>query len=586
VSEDYYGGRPQNWASSFDISDAKTSTFDLLSHGILRIGLVETSFDIEALPWKYSPEAHPSWRLRFLSLKWLCPTIYSCVFSGADVAPRMELVSAVLQRWITWEREASDDDRLDHWNGHTVALRATSLVSASTFINADWLKASMEKHGDWLLNEDNWDGPWNHGLMQSIALLGVALRLDRRDSIEVAVDRIRRSLDAMIDSQGCINEQATAYARFIYNLLTQVSRVFEENKIELPDYKLGERQRLLAIFMAHATEPNGTFVQLGDSLKTAPMSVKDTELEYVTSGGLSGPIPAASVAVYDQGFIFGRSGWGLEREFQDESFYSLRFGPQRVIHGHNDHMSLTWFESGRNIVIDSGHNGYKDDEFRRHLRSVDAHNVLSIRGLRHDWSANTRLVRQEVSDQAQFFELCDEAYSGVTRSRSVLAVPKGPIITVDRTDAGNTTRIHDQLWHLAPDHQLVSIDGGHATFKTPDDDGETHLISHVIEASDEIFPPGSRYWIGSLSPHQGWYSGHDQENVAAPALAFTHDSAKLFMVTCIARCGKGEFLGHSLRSEGSGWFILRIHTLSGSWVWRISPGGYLALRSRPKVEKQ
>jgi hypothetical protein len=226
----------------------------------------------------------------------------------------------------------------------------------------------MEKHALWLVNEDNWDGPWSHGLMQSIALLAVALRLDLQKSVDIAVERIRRSLDAMIDDQGFINEQATAYARFIYNLLTQVSTVFRENEIQLPDFKLGERQRFLAIFMAHATEPSGTFVQLGDNLKTAPVSVKDTELEYVISQGLSGPVPTTRVAVYDQGFIFGRSGWGLDRDFAQESCYSLSFGPQRVIHGHNDHMSLTWYESGRNILIDSGHNGYRGDQFRRHLR--------------------------------------------------------------------------------------------------------------------------------------------------------------------------------------------------------------------------
>lgn len=584
MTADYYGGDPQDWASSFDISDAKTSTFDLLENGILRIGLVETPIELGALPWSYSPEAHPSWRLRFLSLKWLCPTVDSCTYPGSDVESRTELVAGVLQQWITWENAASAGDRHDHWNGHTVALRATTLVSASTLIHSAWLKASMEKHAAWLVNEDNWDGPWNHGLMQSLALLAVALRLNLRESVDIATERIGRSLDAMIDDQGCINEQATAYARFIYSLLTQVSIVFRANKMQLPDFRIDERQRLLATFMSHATEPSGTFVQLGDSLKTSPISIEGTELEYVTSQGLSGPEPATRVAVYDQGFIFGRSGWGLERQFDSESYYSLRFGPQRVIHGHNDHMSLTWFESGRNIIIDSGHNGYRDDEFRRHLRSVDAHNVLTVRGLRHDWSADTRLVRQEVGERSQFFELCDEAYPGITRSRSILAVPKGPMLVIDRTDAGGVSRSYDQLWHLAPDHHLVSLDDGHATFKTMDDGGETHLISYSIDSVDGVRAPGSRYWRGSLEPHQGWYSGQDQENVAAPTVSFTQRSSKLFISTCIVRCAKGEFRGHSLRRDGMGWLILRVHTVSGSWVWRISHGGYLALRSRPTVD--
>lgn len=583
IIKSIYKGKQQNWASSFDISDAKSSNYDLLTRGIIKIGQLETAVDLEDLPWAFNDDSHPSWRLRFLSLKWICPLVYESVSDQSKITSRLPIIKQVLRSWIDWESTAENEDRQDHWHGHTSALRTTALVSASSVIDEPWLLDAIVSHGKWLADEAHWDGPWNHGLMQSMALLSVAFRLDEESMRQIAMTRIEQCLNAMIDDQGCINEQAPAYSRFIYNLLTQLAKIFVTNDMSPGSLQIAKRQALLIRYMVQSTDPSGNFAQIGDSLRTAPMTVSGTDLEYVASLGEQGTAPTELISIFDQGFIFGRSGWGTNRPFRDESFYSLRFGPQRIIHGHNDHMSLTMYDCGRDIIIDSGHNGYRNDAYRQHLRSIDAHNVLRVRDVRHDWSAYTDLIRSEVSDSSQFFELRDQAYKGFVRSRSMLAGPHAPMVVLDRVGKTEKAATFDQLWHLSREHVLESVDEGHAVFRTLDGAISTHLISYIVDPDMGTYKPSPSYWKGSLNPHQGWSSGSDLENVPSPVLAFSATTRNLFQITVIVNLTCNDEVGHSLRAESDGLSILRIHMPHGSWAWKISHGGYIGLRSKPSI---
>src|SRR6202035_1284021 len=113
--------------------------------------------------------------------------------------------------------------------------------------------------------------------------------------------------------------------------------------------------------------------------------------------GARGTPPQQRVAVYAAGYVFGRSGWGTKtRPFSSQSFYSLRFGPGRQIHGHDDHMSVTYYARGRNLIVDGGHTGYEVGAYRDYLRSAQAQNVLVMPGVRFSATAATALTRQSI----------------------------------------------------------------------------------------------------------------------------------------------------------------------------------------------
>lgn len=576
-----FTGKPQTWTQTFDISSAKRSNFDLLMRGILRLGDVSTEVDFDNLPWEADSETHPSWRLRFLGLKWLCPLMIDMSMANGEVAPRVELIDGVLKSWVKWEKSASASESHDHWFGHTVSLRATTLVAASGWIEERWLLDSLLEHADWLSLDANWDGTWNHGLMQAMALLAIGFRLDNENYKSLALARIDSCLKVMIDDQGCINEQAPAYASFINTLLLQLESIFEFNTIV--DYRFDFKSLRVKLerFQVHSLDPSGQFVQLGDSFRVSTDPPLGSELEYAVTQGTSGMVPKERVVIFDQGFIYGRSGWGIERDFSEETFYSIRFGPQRIIHGHNDHMSVTRFDKGRDIIIDSGHNGYKNDDYRKHLRSVSAHNVLTVRNRRHDWQATTRLTRSSIGSASQFYELEDFAYGDINRIRSYSVSDYGPLLVFDRVNETEQLETFDQLWHLSRDHSLISADFGNVLFRTSDGLVDTHLISYAFDTDSGVGRPAVRFWHGSMDPHQGWSSRVDGENFPAPAMAFSSKGTSLRMVTAVFSVTSSSTFGHSMRKESESVWIFRAHTEDGSWAWKISMDGGIRLWRSP-----
>src|SRR5258708_40268238 len=85
------------------------------------------------------------------------------------------------------------------------------------------------------------------------------------------------------------------------------------------------------------------------------------------------PRPGGSGAVgtLAAGYVFGRSTWG-----PNGTFYSLRFGPGRQVHGHDDHMGITYYSRGRNLIVNAGHTGYEVSPYRTDLRSPEAASTL------------------------------------------------------------------------------------------------------------------------------------------------------------------------------------------------------------------
>ena len=183
-----------------------------------------------------------------------------------------------------------------------------------------------------------------------------------------------------IDPQGAVNEQATLYENFVYTLWQTALPALAACGYQLPGW-ITARIAKLPAFLGSATEPDGDLVQIGDSYVERPADV--------------GPRHAL-VSVYPQaGYVFGRSGWTPAA-----SFYSLRFGPGREIHGHNDHMGLTYYARGRDLIVDAGHDGYAATPYRTWLQSPEAASTLVLPGVPFSPGAATALVADQIGVRA------------------------------------------------------------------------------------------------------------------------------------------------------------------------------------------
>jgi hypothetical protein len=297
--------------------------------------------------WSMNPFGEPTWFEDFRSGGWIEQLISGYEANGPHAAADRARAAAIITGWL-----------------RAVPLNARdplALVCLSqAFPGQRWIDGRVAR----AVNYDaaHWLDAWNQGLKQDIGLLKI----------------------------GC-GYPATAFGgatrRWRSTAVRQLIASFEANPLGPELYASGVPERIgkLPAFLAHATEPNGDLTQLGDS--------------YVERSAAPGP-RGGLVAVYRTGYVFGRSSWS-----KDASFCSLRFGPGRELHGHDDHMGLTYYAGGRNLFVDSGNSGYAETGYRAFLRSPEASSDLVMPGVPFRENVPTVLVKDQVRRRGQFYEL-------------------------------------------------------------------------------------------------------------------------------------------------------------------------------------
>jgi hypothetical protein len=496
------------------------------------------------IDWDLDPYGHPSWTARFRDLTWVQPLL-----RRAEHGDRYRhRAGTILRSFLAAHPLVPGADPGPAWNPTLTAKRTETLMCATrVFGNAPWLRAALAEHGGVLT--DRWSGAWNRGTMEIRALLALGCLTGDAARVELAESRVAASFaesggGPVIGADGSTNEQSLSYGRTAYWLWRQIVRDLIACGRDVPDL-LTARLPLLLAFLADATMPNGRLVPLGDSFASAAApGVKGTPGEYAASAGAKGAPPEHRVAMYRGGYVFGRSGWGTERAFRAESFYSLRFGPGRQFHGHNDHQALTWYAGGRQLLVDSGHEGYLAGPYRAYLQSARAHNVLLPAYAAPDPEAVTTLTRSRLAETAQFFEVTDDAI-GATRTRGALFLQQpDAVVVLDRVRGGPAQR-YDQLWHLAPELGVDEVDTNEVTAYAPDGTGVAVLR---IPMSPDSSGASTEVIRGASDPYQGWVSGGLGERTPAPVVAMSQvgpDPTFLTVLVAVDRAApvRVEFLG-------------------------------------------
>lgn len=480
------------------------------------------------LDWTLDPFHHPSWVARYQGLAWVQPLLV-----GAVKEPAYRKRAVAILRDFLADNPAPAPPVLGAWAPTITAKRALTLICASTVVGRPrWLNDGLTEHGDQL--SAVWSGAWNQGTFEIRGLLALGCFTGNAGWKDVARARVEASfgdnpLGPAIGADGSSNEQSLGYSRTAYWAWREVVRDLGRCGLEVPTV-VTERLPMLLDFLAHATMPDGRLVPLGDTYDSAtPPRVAGSAAQYAATLGREGVAPSDLVAVYDAGYVFGRSGWGTERPFGAESFYSLRFGPGRQVHGHNDHQAITWYAGGRPLLVDSGHYGYAPGAYRDYVQSARAHNVLVARDAPLDSYAATALERRHLEEDAQYFEVSDDAL-GARRVRDVLFLQSPDAIVVLDRVIGGPFRPYDQLWHLAPDLQTTVVGPNAARADAPDGHGVTVLSIPMLGQSSA---PALHVVRGAENPYQGWVSGELGKRAPADVVAVSQETQDPVILTVL-----------------------------------------------------
>ncbi|WP_238161938.1 heparinase II/III domain-containing protein [Kribbella antibiotica] len=466
--------------------------------------------------WRLNPADNPSWYMWLHSLRWLGQGIRA---AGKGDKRALQRVDAIAHDWVRdnpypWRSDAGATESTMHRTNVLICLRQA--VQSGLRVGRlppayRWIDAALLQHSQYL--QRHWSGDWNHGTEESLALFGVGCTLGRAELKRTAADRLTAGIKTAIDAQGSTNEQSTAYAQYNYSLWGRAIDVLGRCGVEASPTIKARRQQL-ANWLALATNSLGYLHQLGDSevVKTAP--VAGTPLEYAGTLGTRGTRPVQRVGVFDAGYVFGRTGWGVERPFGAESTYSIRFGPVRRLHGHDDHMSLTYTSLGRDVLIDGGHAGYQGDEWQRWARGASAHNVMTVSGV---GASATRLTRSVVQETSEYYELRDAG-----RTRGVLVLKDPDLMVVLDRGSSAVRRSYETLWHLPAGQQVTPYGQGSVVAQRPGDTVKTVLLQ--VPYGEPTAP---------AQVESSWHYRTIDKRSAAPVVGFTRSGRTASILSVI-----------------------------------------------------
>lgn len=513
-----------------------------------------------AIDWSMDPFHDPTWRLDFRWGEWIEALIERYLAGGPHASAYRDRAKAILKTWIA-DVPIADKNPL------------TAICSAQAFPGQAWIHNEIPVLLDYYAA--HWQGAYNHGLSQDLELLRAgcaypAAQWGGRPATwrKTALAQMTASFEPnqygpAVDAQGVSNEQATGYANFSFGLWTTAEASLRACGLSLPGWITG-RIAKMPLFLALATQPDGKLVQIGDTYRIAPRNRAHTPLQFAATRGARGTAPSRRIGVYAAGYVFGRSAWGTANTFGSQSFYSLRFGPGTQIHGHADHMGLTYYARGRNLIVNAGHDGYANTPYRAYLLSPEASSVLVMPGIPFLPSAATRLVTSDIQAKAQFYEFYDTAFGGLPRWRSVYVDQEPGLILV--FDRASGAAAYEQFWHLDPGLSVRSVTATTAVAAAPG----TQLVIKQVPL------PGQRIPSGSTRVVSGFVSRGQNRRTRAPIVTMTRRGASAAMLTLIAPTAHGVRVKASIAAAGGGRYRLRVTIGKQSLTFLVTAGGEIS----------
>ncbi len=387
--------------------------------------------------WAMSPYHNRSWEFVFQSLRWMGTLVVAYENSGEE--RYLDRAKEITKDWVDHNRRGARGTPSYAWKDHPVSLRSQALVCLSMHVKDAWLKQTLAEHAKLLSDSRLYKKGHNHGIDQDIALMAIGCRYGRKDWTGLAVKRLTGTVKLDVDSQGALMEQAPRYAVYVHSRLMVAMTNIKDCGRKVPG-EISRRADALKAFVAHSTQPNGFMVPIGDG-----SAVVEPKMETGT--------PKENVKVYKAGYVYGRTDWGKP----ESAFYSIRFGPGLKFHGHEDHLGVTYYAQGRDILVDGGFNSYEKSSYRYWTLSPEAHNVPSVVGARFRPRTASKLVKTSYGKDRQAFKLTDKAY-GASRTRSVLVNHGQDVMAVLDTASGGKKVTN--LWRFAPSFKVISNGGG------------------------------------------------------------------------------------------------------------------------------
>lgn len=464
----------------------------------------------EQIRWTEDPFRQRNWRFQLHTLRWLEPI--RRVSLRRNNEKLAETWWRYVESWIDANPPANPASRwawVDMADGLRGIVLAQGLAIISDARRQEKLLVSLRSHLDWLLDPDNY-AQGNHAMHQNSGAWVLSLLIGSPPEKRTVLDRISVHLANAFDADGVNEEGSLAYQLLNRRWWLEMRHRLEIENVALPEEF--ERIEKLPIFLAHATRPDGRLEQLGDTDVASAEGISNHATEYATTNGQKGAPPQELHRTFSRGWIFGRDTWGEDSEttFANATFYSIRFGPQNAIHGHEDGGSVTFYAGGSPLLVDGGRYNYSSDPLRKYFVGRRSHNSVVVLDREVDRSARVELITETHTAEGSVYEFSDTSYESVQITRRVaFGAQSGWLIVVDEVNSEAKVTA-EQGWNFLPDVVNLTEQFGYSI----------HGPSGTYHLRSSGKTPTARVTKGATQPVEGWISLGWQQAVPCSRVAF------------------------------------------------------------------
>lgn len=462
------------------------------------------------IDWDADPFGQKNWRFQFHCLKWLEPARrVAARGTDAEAEQARGLWNTVVSSWL--HSNLMGDDRFA-WMDMADGVRAIELVLGAPIVAdelADDLVKGIEIHVE-RLHDPARRAIGNHALHQLQGLFVAARFLERTELARDTAQELKEFFANEYDAEGTNQEGAVSYHDLNYFWWSVALA-----RLESEGFELGTERTVLDSArsnIVHFVRPDGYLETIGDTSDGKELSRDGRdETEFVLSSGERGSAPQPTVIDLAAGYSLSRSSWGTEAAgFDAQTFFSLRWGNNRAVHGHDDASSVTIFAGGVPWIVDPGMYAYQSDPMRTHFLSRQAHNVV----LSTELSTRPDVPEMLWAHHDQAFDaycVLARPYDGFTIYRTVLYARELNFFCIhDRVEVSTSvTAIPEfvQRWNFHPETQV--------------EHGRTSaILTHGknVAVMRWLKRPHLQLRCGEREPYAGWYSPKYGEVVEGCAL--------------------------------------------------------------------
>lgn len=391
--------------------------------------------EISPTVWRQPMVPNPAWRLHFEGFMYLPPLAVRAAEDGS-----LGSLATMVDQVIAFHVQNPDPEISKYGWDEGTAQRRLAVENCLYDLSHD-LRLVPGMTADLKVQLGNrYYGPpkfpvHNHGVMANLRLVRAGEILGHPEWVTVALDRFEHEAPLAFSAKGTSWEQSSSYHRFNVALWDGVAdQLAARSEYAAAAASIRATTTKGANVSGWLTEPDGDLVQIGDADRE-PGDVATT---------------AAGTFRDDQaGYAIGR--WS--RSDRRRTYYTIRYGPRRRAHGHDDRGAVTWSTLGTRVLVGPGRYVYGTDPKAHWRTTAIAHNMAIPTAGVYTETASARIAGSTIQPAAHAYRVIDELYGHVHTRTVNVADASHRFVATDSFGDGSAFR---QYWHLDPAWRLVS----------------------------------------------------------------------------------------------------------------------------------